>query len=248
MSEPQNGRIGGGVLKDNLIRQGVDLNFKNTSSSIALLHLDVNNSKIGVNTESPTDVLTMPTAFGTQNLISTYNNIGNFTIDTSRIEALGGDGDINLVSANNIFATAIATDNLKIDFNTISTTTTDTNIELRPNGNGTVNIQSNWNITGSLNATGDITFDGNLTLGNDDQDNVSFAADVASDIIPDQTNTSDLGSVSKQWLNMYSTLLNGEVVTMDTVTLAAAAVAMAPVRRADKATYFMLVHLVIIQM
>ena len=80
MSEPQNGRIGGGVLKDNLIRQGVDLNFKNTSSSIALLHLDVNNSKIGVNTESPTDVLTMPTAFGTQNLISTYNNIGNFTI------------------------------------------------------------------------------------------------------------------------------------------------------------------------
>ena len=30
MSEPQNGRIGGGVLKDNLERQGVNLNFKNT--------------------------------------------------------------------------------------------------------------------------------------------------------------------------------------------------------------------------
>jgi hypothetical protein len=217
MSEPQNGRIGGGVLKDNLIRQGVDLNFKNTSSSIALLHLDVNNSKIGVNTESPTDVLTMPTAFGTQNLISTYNNIGNFTIDTSRIEALGGDSNINLNAANNIFATAIATDNLKLDFNTISTTTTDTNIELRPNGNGTININSNWNITGSLHATGDIQTTGDLTFGSDDQDNVTFAADVNSNIIPDQTHTSDLGSVSKQWLNMYSTLLTGEVVTIDTV-------------------------------
>ena len=213
----QLGRISGGVLKDNLLRQGVDLNFKNTSGSTALLHLDVNNSKIGINTESPTDVLTIPTTLASANLISTYNNIANFTIDTSRIEALGGDGNINFNAANNIFATAIATDNLKIDFNTISTTTTDTNIELRPNGNGTVNIQSNWNVTGNLHATGNIETTGDFTFGNDDEDNVSFAADVASDIIPDQTYTSDLGSVSKQWLNMYSTLLNGEAVTIDEV-------------------------------
>ena len=51
MAEPQNGRIGGGVLKDNLLRQGVDLNFKNTSGSTALLHLDVNNAKISINTD-----------------------------------------------------------------------------------------------------------------------------------------------------------------------------------------------------
>ena len=213
----QLGRISGGVLKDNLLRQGVDLNFKNTNSSIALLHLDVNNSKIGINTESPTDVLTIPTTLASSNLISTYNNIANFTIDQSQIVALGGDGNINFNAANNIFATAIATDNLKIDFNTISTTTTDTNIELRPNGNGTVNIQSNWNVTGNLHATGNIETTGDFTFGNDDEDNVSFAADVASDIIPDQTYTSDLGSVSKQWLNMYSTLLNGEAVTLDEV-------------------------------
>ena len=213
----QLGRISGGVLKDNLLRQGVDLNFKNTNSSIALLHLDVNNSKIGINTESPTDVLTIPTTLASSNLISTYNNIANFTIDPSQIVALGGDGNINFNAANNIFATAIATDNLKIDFNTISTTTTDTNIELRPNGNGTVNIQSNWNVTGNLHATGNIETTGDFTFGNDDEDNVSFAADVASDIIPDQTYTSDLGSVSKQWLNMYSTLLNGEAVALDEV-------------------------------
>ena len=76
---------------------------------------------------------------------------------------------------------------------------------MRPNGNGIVNINSNWNITGNLHATGNIETTGDFTFGNDDEDNVSFAADVASDIIPDQTYTSDLGSVSKQWLNMYST-------------------------------------------
>jgi hypothetical protein len=215
MPEPQTGRIGGGVLKDNLLRQGIDLNFKNTSGSTALLHLDVNNAKIGINNEAPTDALTIPTTLATSNLISTYNNISNFTIDQSQIVALGGDGFINFNAANNIFATAIATDDLKIDFNTISTTTTDTNIELRPNGNGTVNINSNWNITGSLNATGNIQTSGNFTLGNDDEDNVTFAADVNSDIIPDQTNTSDLGGVSKKWLNIYSNLLNGEAVQLD---------------------------------
>jgi len=207
MPEPQTGRIGGGVLKDNLERQGVNLNFKNTSSDIPLLHLDVNSQRIGINSAAPTDALMLTTPIRSTNLVSTYNNIANFTIDNSRIEALGGDGFINLNAANNIFATAIATDNLKIDFNTISTTTTDSNIELRPNGNGTVNINSNWNITGSLNATGNIQTSGNFTLGNDDEDNVTFAADVNSDIIPDQTNTSDLGGVSKKWLNIYSNLL-----------------------------------------
>ena len=215
MAEAQNGRIGGGVLKDNLVRQGVDLNFKNTTNDTALLHLDVNNSKIGINTEAATDTLTIPTTLATTNLISTYNNIANFTIDTSRIEALGGDGFINFNAANNIFATAIATDDLKIDFNTISTTTPDTNIELRPNGNGTVNINSNWNITGSLHATGDIQTVGDFTFGSGDEDNVSFAADVNSDIIPDQTDTSRLGSASKKWIDVYTDTLTGTISDLD---------------------------------
>jgi hypothetical protein len=220
MAEPQNGRIGGGVLKDNLLRQGVNLNFKNTSGSTALLHLDVNNAKIGINTESTTDALTVPTLISSTNLISTYANIGpNFTIDQSQIVALGGDGFINFNAANNIFATAIATDDLKIDFNTISTTTADTNIELRPNGTGIVNINSNWDIVGNLHATGNIQTTGDLTLGSNDEDNVTFVSDVNSDLIPDQTDTYDLGSPSKQWLSIYSNLLNGEKVSTDQFTL-----------------------------
>tara|TARA_B110000503_G_scaffold83970_1_gene127993 strand:+ start:2090 stop:4621 length:2532 start_codon:yes stop_codon:yes gene_type:complete len=243
MSEPQNGRIGGGVLKDNLLRQGVDLAFETDllylkvspeihGTSPAYDDGDPNYSSlggrgsisqgIGINTDAPSDALTIASTFGTNNLVSTVTNIANFTIDQSRIETLGGDGFINLNAANNIFATAIATNNLKIDNNTISTSTTDTNIEIRPNGNGNLNIQSNWNITGNLHATGNIEFGGNLTLGNDNTDNVSFAADVSSDIIPDQTDTSDLGSPSKQWLNIYSNLLNGQAIELDELVVGSA--------------------------
>ena len=215
MPEPQTGRIGGGVLKDNLERQGVNLNFKNTSSDIPVLHLDVNSQRIGINSAAPTDALMLTTPIRSTNIISTYNNIANFTIDNSQIQALGGDSNINLNAANNIFATAIATDNLKIDFNTISTTTPNTNIELRPNGNGTVNINSNWNITGSLHATGNIETVGDFTFGSDDQDDVVFAANVNSDITPDQNNTSSLGSEYKRWTDIYTSLVNGEAIVLD---------------------------------
>ena len=248
MSEPQNGRIGGGVLKDNLLRQGNDLAF---DTNLLYLKVDANTDTpsvtpstplefddgdpnyalgnrgiatkgIGINTDVVGAELTIAGTLSTTNLESTYVNFDRYSIATNQI-SLTSD-NIILDSTNSIFATAIATDNLKIDFNTISTTTTDTNIELRPNGNGIVNINSNWNITGGLHATGNIQTSGNFTLGNDDEDNVSFAADVNSDIIPDQTNTSDLGSVSKQWLNMYSTLLNGEAVAIDELVVGAQAI------------------------
>ena len=243
MPESQNGRIGGGVLKDNLLRQGVDLAF---DTDLLYLKVDPNvdaptvpgtefddgdpnyqaankgtaNKGIGINTQAPNEDLSIPSLtnpFRTVGLKSTdYTNIANFTIDNSQIVALGGDGFINFNAANNIFATAIATDDLKIDFNTISTTTPNTNIEIRPNGNGTVNINSNWNITGDLRATGNIQTIGDFTFGSDTEDDVVFAANINSDVIPDQTNTYNIGSENKRWLDIYTSLLTSETIIADT--------------------------------
>ena len=242
MPESQNGRIGGGVLKDNLLRQGKDLAF---DTDLLYLKVDPNidvptvpgpdiddgdpnyqlgagntgsaNKGIGINTQAVDDDLSIPATtnpFRSSNLISTnYTNISNFTIQNSNITAFGND--LFLSSAGNIFATSIATDDLKIDFNTISTTTPNTNIELRPNGNGTVNINSNWNITGSLHATGNIETVGDFTFGSDDQDDVVFAANVNSDITPDQNNISSLGSEYKRWTDIYTSLVNGESIVLD---------------------------------
>jgi len=235
----QVGRISGGILQDNLLRQGIDLAFETD-----LLYLKVSpevqgsapeyddgdpnyslgvgnrgsiSQGIGINTNAPNSALTLPTTYQTTNLLGTYANIANFAIDTSRITNLSGD--ITLTSTNNIFATAIATDDLKLDFNRISSTTTNTNIELRPNGDGALNIQSNWNISGNLHSTGNITFGGNLVLGDSDEDNVTFESDVNSSLIPDQNNVSALGSPTKQWRNLYSNLLNGQRIELDTILI-----------------------------
>jgi hypothetical protein len=63
-------------------------------------------------------------------------------------------------------------------------------------------------INGNLRSTGNITFGGDITLGNEDTDSITFAADVNSNIIPDVTNTYNLGSSLKKWNNIYSQNLN----------------------------------------
>ena len=52
-----------------------------------------------------------------------------------------------------------------------------------------VDIQSNLDVNASLHATGNITFGGNITLGSGAEDDITFAADVASNIVPDADNT-----------------------------------------------------------
>ena len=213
----QLGRISGGVLKDNLLRNGSNLNFKNQDGDTALLHLDVNNSKIGVNTEAPTDPLTVNNTFGTSRLTTDYVNIANYYITDSEIE--NNSNNIYLTSSDYIFATSISTDNFKFDFNTIRTTTPNTNFEIRPDGTGELNIRSNWNITGNLFATGNITFGGNLTFGDSNTDNVNFEADVTSDIVPDSSSSYSLGSSNKKWKDVYSNSLNIEQVNVDEIVL-----------------------------
>ena len=52
-----------------------------------------------------------------------------------------------------------------------------------------VDIQSNLDVNANLHATGNITFGGNITLGSGAEDDITFAADVASNIVPDADNT-----------------------------------------------------------
>ena len=217
MAEPQNGRIGGGVLADNLLRNGLDLNFKNTTSDTALLQFDVTNDRIGVNIESPADRLHVVNTFGSTNLLAPYLNIANITLQTNEINA--NVGNLIFSAGSSVLVQDATVDDIRINDNSIYTTQTDSNLELRPNGSGVVEFVGNTNITGSLHATGDITFGGNLTLGNDADDSVDFESDVNSDLIPDATDTYSLGSASKRWQNLYSDLLKGQRVEIGAVAV-----------------------------
>ena len=218
----QVGRIGGGVLKSNLERQGVDLAFETD-----LLYLDVNNSRIGINTTSMAspDVLTTISPIRTTNAITTGTfNLGSFELQGNSITQLV-ENTINLNSTGDIFATGIETANLKFDENELSSTTDNTNIEIRPNGTGTIEIQSSWNSTGNIHSTGNITFGGSLVLGDGIEDSVDFEADVNSDLIPDSSNASALGIQTKRWNAIYSNLLNGTSTYVDNVIVESSALA-----------------------
>ena len=56
----QLGRIGGALLEDVLVRNDIDLYVKNsTYDSNHILHLDVSNGRIGINTDVPVYDLTL---------------------------------------------------------------------------------------------------------------------------------------------------------------------------------------------
>jgi len=68
------------------------------------------------------------------------------------------------------------------------------------------NVSASATSTGSfgyLNVDGDATIGGNLTFGDADTDYVSFAADISSSLIPDVSDSYNLGSTGQRWNNLW---------------------------------------------
>jgi hypothetical protein len=202
------GRISGPLLKANLVRDGVDLAFETD-----LLYLNVTNSRIGVNTATPTTDLdvnghTRSTTLTVDNQL----NIGDFHIAGNTITS--DSATINFVAAAGeatVYHSRLQVDDLQFAGGTISTTVSNANIELNPNGTGTVNVNANTNITGNLavtgnvTATGNVVIGGNITIGNALTDVIEINASIKSDLIPETDNTYDLGSPSFRWRSIYTT-------------------------------------------
>ena len=69
---------------------------------------------------------------------------------------------------------------------------------------GHLQVDGNASVDGNLTVTGTTTFNGGtLTLGDANTDNVVFGGEVDSNIIPDDDNSFDLGSSSKEWKDLY---------------------------------------------
>ena len=202
------GRISGPLLKANLLREGVNLAFEND-----LLYLDVNNSRVGINTASPQydlDVNGTTRSIGVE--VSTLANIADVTITGNSISTT--QPTLVLGTADNvIYQNRLTIDSFDLDGNTISTNVTNADIELAPNGTGSVEIFGDTNVYGNIVATGSITADGNITIGDADTDNVTFNAEIASNIIPDVNLTYNLGSPTRIWKDVYTETLYANTVT-----------------------------------
>jgi hypothetical protein len=205
------GRISGPLLKANLLREGVDLAFETD-----LLYLNVNQSRIGVNTASPQYDLDVNGTIGSNGLeVSTEANIADINIFGNTVSTL--QPTLNLGTADTVvYQSKLTVDDIDIENNVISTNNTNANLELAPNGTGTVEIFANTNVYGNIVASGSITAEGNIVIGDADTDSVTFNAEIASDIIPDQTGTYSLGSNDKRWANVWTdNLVAGNVATAE---------------------------------
>ncbi len=209
------GRISGQLLKDNLTRNGHDLAFDTN-----LLFLNVNSRVISVNTDTtdPARALLVDGKTLTTNLDSTSLYFPNSLAPTFSISSneIASNAILNLVASSYVNADEIITDKISINNNVISTLGTNQLLSIEPNGTGTVEIISGVNITGNLTTPNDITLDGHITFGSDDQDSISFAADINSNIIPDQTDLYSLGSnpvSGNRWEGLHTELINGQEIS-----------------------------------
>jgi hypothetical protein len=231
MAEPQNGRIGGGVLKDNLNLKedngGKDfLNFKNESGNTAVLHIDAVNKRIGVNTEAPVRDLYVPVKIRSEVINADTVELPIYTFNNSNITA--NVGEIYLNAAENIQLSALSTDQILIDGDRISTYDSNADLELIPSGTGTVEIYNQLNVYGNLSATGNLDLGGNLIFGDGPEtpDRISFDTTVKSNILLDTANTYRLGSPTNRWANLYSNFLNGFAIESGDITVGADSLAL----------------------
>jgi hypothetical protein len=201
------GRISGQLLKSNLLRAGVDLAFETD-----LLYIDVNNSRIGVKTATPSTDLDVNGHIHTTDItVDNQLNVGNFHITGNTITS--DSSTINFSAAAGeatVYHSRLQIDDLQLQGNKISTTVSNSSIELVPNGAGIVSVIGNTNITGNLdvtgtiNATGNVVIGGNIQIGDALTDEIVINASIKSDLVPQADNTYDLGSAAFRWRAVYA--------------------------------------------
>ena len=209
------GRISGPLLKDNLLRNGVNLAFETN-----LLYLDVVNSRAGINTTSPQyDLDVNGTTRSTNLYTTTQAQLGTFTISGSTISSSSNSINLTPNGVNpTVFSGKINVGNLGLNGNILSSTNTNGDINITANGTGSINLNSNVLVTGNLHATGTITADGNIQLGDAATDTISFTGEVNSDILPAATNTYNLGSNALAWNTVYANNISASAITTTTFT------------------------------
>lgn len=206
----QLGRISGKLLQANLVRNGVDLTFRNGASDPDLLYLNVTNEYIGINNDAPTanlDVVGKIFVSDRLDLEGTTATFGN-VIFNSNGDVTSTVGPINIFTTGpsaSIEAGEIQTDSFKIKDNFIEATNLDESISLYANGVGIVDIYAkstidgDLDVTGNINAYSNVRLNGQLIIGDSPVDTVAINPDFKQSIIPGIDNTYSFGTSDKRW-------------------------------------------------
>jgi hypothetical protein len=213
------GRISGPLLKANLLRDGVDLAFETD-----LLYLDVVNGKVGIKTQpnalSNYDLGINGTTRTTDLEVTNQADIAQFTIFGNTVSS--SNDTINLEPAGSnpvVYQAKLVLDDLQISGNTIEITEVDQDLDFDTLGTGKVNVNSDMLVNGNVHVTGNISADGNIQIGDSDTDNITFNADIDSDLIPDVTDTYNLGTTDKRWNTVFANNIVTDNIVSDNILI-----------------------------
>jgi len=211
------GKISGQMLRDDLLRNGVDLAFETD-----LIYLDVNSRKVGIKTTNPSHDLTVNGTTRTTVLeVLNSASIDDIVLDNNQIYSTTGVLNLSpTVGGQVVYQSKLLIDDIQIQGNQIATVNSNADLNLTTSGTGKINLNGDTEVIGNLHATGTITADGNLQLGNSDTDSITFNADIASNIIPDIDNTFQLGTGSKRWKDIWVDTLHADAVVTGAITVA----------------------------
>jgi len=144
-------------------------------------------------------------AAGIGNSNTTYYAIFHSTADEFEVGLGTLDGDSSDLTRTTIYASSNS--DSAVNFSAGTKTVFCTMPAARSvflDADGDVTLGANLDVGGNLTVTGTTTFNGGtLTLGDANTDNIVFGGEVDSNIIPDDDNTYDLGSSSKEWKDIY---------------------------------------------
>ena len=86
----------------------------------------------------------------------------------------------------------------------------------------TTKYKQDLDVTGNITLSGNVTADGNVILGDADTDSITLNADITSNIVPDVTNTYDLGATGKNWKDLFISndiTVGNNIVALQVATL-----------------------------
>jgi hypothetical protein len=169
----------------------INLNGGNLDTTQTSINL-VNTNATTVNIAGAGTLVDIGAATGTTSINNDLDVDGNINVD-------GGTVSSNTTSLD-LFNTNVTTANVLGDGTAISIGA----------ATGTTTVNNNLVVTGTTTFNG-----GTISLGDSDGDNVVFGADVNSNVIPNIDDTYDLGTVTKQWKDIY---IDG-TASIDTLTV-----------------------------
>lgn len=128
------------------------------------------------------------------------NATSNFTFEQWRVEFNELAADVGDISAGITGSVPSGASTYTTVETALEALVTDVNNII----NGTHNFTGDATFGGNVDITGNLTIGGLITIGdNAASDRITVNATLESDLIPEATNTKDIGSSTKSWRNLY---------------------------------------------